>query len=131
KKPPEGGVRYEKPLPVDLMPYYERTDPYRSIGTAFALGKNRYVTAAHVLGAAIDSQYGAPALRAPDGTIRPIANILQYAASEDFVVFSLAQDFNREPLPVNRSPHVDDPVLAVGNALGEGIVLREGLFTSE
>lgn len=131
KKPPEGGVRYEKPLPVDLMPYYERTDPYRSIGTAFALGKNRYVTAAHVLGAAIDSQFGAPALRAPDGTIRPVANILQYAASEDFVVFSLAEDFNREPLPINRSPHVDDPVLAVGNALGEGIVIREGLFTSE
>ena len=131
KKPADGAVRYEKPLPLDLIPYQERTDLYRSVGTAFALGKNSYVTAAHVMAAAIDSQYGAPALRAPDGTVRPIADILKFSASEDFVVFSLAKDFEREPLPVNRTPHVDDVVLAVGDALGEGIVIREGLFTSE
>jgi TonB family protein len=131
KKPPEGSVRYEKPLPLELLPYVERTDAYRSIGTAFAISPNTYVTAAHVLTAGVDSQYGAPALRAADGTVHPIATIEKFSASEDFVVFSLADALNPLPLSTNRSPHLDDPVLAVGNALGEGIVIRDGLFTSE
>jgi TonB family protein len=131
KKPGEGSVVYEKPLPLELLPYVERTDLYRSIGTAFALGDNRYVTAAHVLSLAAGSQYGTPALRASDGTVHPIATIQQFSAFEDFVVFSIADDGNPRPLPLDRTPHVDDQVLAVGNALGEGIVIRDGLFTSE
>ena len=131
KKPADGSVSYEKQLPLELLPYVERTDAYRSIGTAFTLGRNTYVTAAHVLTAAIDSQYGAPAVRASDGTVHPVASVEKFSASEDFVVFSLTDDLNPMPLPINRSPHVDDQVLAVGNALGEGIVIRDGLFTSE
>jgi serine protease Do len=131
KKPADDSITYEKPLPLELLPYVERTDPYRSIGTAFAIGKNAYVTAAHVLAVGIESQYGAPAIRAADGTIHPIANIEKFSAFEDFVVFSLKDDVSSAPLPINRSPHVDDPVLAVGNALGEGIIIRDGLFTSE
>jgi TonB family protein len=131
KKPSGDPVSYEKPLPLELLPYIERTDPYRSIGTAFALGPNTYVTAAHVLIVAIDSQYGAPAVRASDGSVHPIATVQKFSASEDFVVFSLADNLNAAPLSINRAPHVDDPVLAVGNALGEGIVIRDGLLTSE
>src|SRR5690348_14277958 len=48
-KPTEDPLTYEKPLPLDLLPYNERTDKYHSIGTAFSLGGGRYVTAAHVL----------------------------------------------------------------------------------
>jgi TonB family protein len=131
KKPADGSVSYEKPLPLELLPFIERTDPYQSIGTAFAIGANSFVTAAHVLAAAAGSQYGAPALRAADGTVHPITNIEKFSAFEDFVVFSLADDLKSAPLPVSRSPHVDDRVAAVGNALGEGIVIRDGLFTSE
>jgi serine protease Do len=131
KKPAEGSVRYEKPLPLELLPYIERTDPYRSIGTALALGNNAYATAAHVLLAGVDSQYGPPALRAADGSIHAIGKILKLSAAEDLVEFSLVDELNAAPLPVNRSPHIDEMVLAVGNALGEGIVVRDGLFTSE
>ena len=131
KKPAEGSVTYEKPLPLDLLPFVERTDPYRSVGTAFAIGPNLYVTAAHVLAAGIDSQFGAPALRATDGSVHPIGVVRKFSASEDFVVFSLADALKSVALPPNRSPHVDDVVLAVGNALGDGIVIRSGLFTSE
>jgi TonB family protein len=131
KKPPEGSVTYEKPLPMEMLPYVERTDAYRSIGTAFAISPDTYVTAAHVLTAGVDSQYGVPALRAADGKVHAIASIEKFAVSEDFVVFSLADALNPLPLPINRSPQIDDPVLAVGNALGEGIVVRDGLFTSE
>jgi len=74
KKPTPDPVSYEKPLPLELLPFVERTDLYRSVGTAFAVEKNTYVTAAHVLMAAIGSQYGAPALRASDGTVHPIGS---------------------------------------------------------
>jgi serine protease Do len=131
KKPDKDPVTYEKPLPLDLLPFIERNDAYRSIGTAFALGSNTYVTAAHVVVAGIDSQYGPPALRRSDGTVLAIDRILQFSQHEDFVVFSLVKDPAVPGFAVNREPKLDDPVLAVGNALGEGIVIRDGLFTSE
>jgi S1-C subfamily serine protease len=131
KKPTTDPLSYEKPLPLELLPFVERTDLYRSVGTAFALGKNTYVTAAHVMTLAIGSQYGAPALRASDGTVHPSGSVLKFSAHEDFVVFSLADNLEVPALPTTRTRRVDDPVLAVGNALGDGIVIRDGLFTSE
>jgi TonB family protein len=131
KKPDKDPVTYEKPLPLDLLPFIERNDAYRSIGTAFALGHNTYVTAAHVVAAGIASQHGPPALRRSDGTVLAIDRILQFSEHEDFVVFSLVNDPAAAGFAVNRQPKLDDPVLAVGNALGEGIVIRDGLFTSE
>ena len=131
KKPTRDPLTYEKPLPIELLPYKERTDLYRSIGTAFALGANTYVTAAHVFLFAVDSQYGAPMVRAADGQVYVIKSILKFSAHEDFAVFSLASDPAPRGLETNRAPQIDDPVLAVGNALGEGIVIRDGLFTSQ
>src|SRR5689334_7763647 len=60
-KPEEGAVTYERPLPMDLIPYQQRIDKYRSIGTAFSIGGNRYVTAAHVFLLGSGSQFGPPA----------------------------------------------------------------------
>jgi TonB family protein len=131
KKPEADPLSYEKPLPFELLPYAERTDAYQSVGTAFSLGNNTYVTAAHVLITGINSQYGAPSLRASDGTIYSIDRILKFSAARDFVIFSLGKDAAPIGLGVNRDPQVDDPVLAVGNALGDGVVIREGLLTSQ
>jgi serine protease Do len=131
KKPQDDPVSYEKPLPLDLLPYIERTDAYRSVGTAFALGHNTYVTAAHVIEAGIGSQFGPPELRRADGTVFAIDRILKFSMYEDFVVFSLRQDPKPSGFEVNKYPKLDEPVLAVGNALGEGIVIRDGLYTSE
>lgn len=130
KKPDKDSATYEKALPLDLLPFRERTDKYRSIGTAFSLGHNTYVTAAHVLGIGIDSQYGMPELRAADGTVVAIDRIVRFSQHEDFVVFSLKDDPAPVGFLVNREPKIDDPVLAVGNAFGEGIVIRDGLYTS-
>jgi len=131
KKPEKDSVTYEKPLPLELIPFIERTDAYRSVGTAFSLGNNTYVTAGHVFAAGIGSQYGAPALRRADGKVFEIDRILKYSVHEDFVVFSLHDNPAPAGLAVNRTPKLDEAVLAVGNALGEGIVIRDGLFTSE
>lgn len=131
RKPEPDPVTYEKPLPLDLIPFIERTDAYRSVGTAFSLGGNTYVTAGHVIVAGIGSQFGPPALRRADGKVFEIDRILKFSAHEDFVVFSLRENPAPAGLGVNRSPQLDEAVLAVGNALGEGIVIRDGLFTSE
>jgi serine protease Do len=131
KKPTADPLTYEKPLPLDLIPFIERTDQYRSIGTAFALGQNRYASAAHVFAVAIDSQFGAPALRSANGEVYPIDRILKFSQHGDFVVFSLAKDPVPKGLPVSREAKIDTAVFAVGNALGEGIVIRDGVFTSQ
>ena len=131
-KPPDGEVTYERPLPMELMPYQQRTDLYRSVGTAFAVGPNRYVTAGHVVGLGIGSQFGLPALRDGTGKVYPIDQVLEYSDHEDFVVFSL-----REPpkqvvyLRAGRKPEFNDAVFAVGNALGDGVVIRDGVYTSD
>jgi hypothetical protein len=131
KKPDKDLLSYEKPLPLDLLPFIERTDAYRSIGTAFALGHNNFVTAAHVFSAGVGSQFGPPALRGADGTVYDVDRIIKFSLHEDYVVFSLRNDPAPPGFAVNQTPSIDEPVLAIGNALGEGIVIRDGLYTSE
>ncbi len=48
KKPEKDSLSYERPLPLDLLPYSIRTDKYYSIGTAFAISEKHLLSAAHV-----------------------------------------------------------------------------------
>ncbi|PWK81544.1 S1 family peptidase [Fulvimonas soli] len=129
-KPASDPLSYEKPLPLELLPYQFRTDKYFSIGTAFALGDDRYVTAAHVLDVGIGSLLGEPALRDASGQVYAIDKILEFSQQRDFVVFSLAHPPKVKPLPVDAAPALNQAVYAVGNALGTGVVIRDGLYTS-
>ncbi|TAK55228.1 MAG: serine protease [Gammaproteobacteria bacterium] len=124
-------IRYERELPFELLPWTVRNDHYVPIGTAFRLGDGEYVTAAHVLVSWMGSAYAAPRLRGADGALYDIDRILKFSLHEDFVVFSLQQEIAGKPLPVATQPAVDSVVHAVGNALGDGIVVRDGLLTSE
>jgi serine protease Do len=131
-KPPEGAVTYEHPLPMDLMPYQQRTDKYRSVGTAFAIAPNRYVTAGHVIILGMGSQFGPPALRDGAGKVYDIDQVLAYSDREDFVVFSLrGQPQDVRHLKAGPKPALNETVFAVGNALGQGVVIRDGLYTSD
>lgn len=131
-KPPEGEVTYDRELPWDLIPYQQRTDKYRSIGTAFATGANRYLTAAHVLDLGTGSLFGPPALRDGAGKVYDIDQVFKSSDVRDFVVFSL-----RDPpkgakfLAAGPKPAVNTAVFAVGNALGQGVIIRDGLYTSD
>jgi serine protease Do len=124
-------LTYEKPLPLDLLPYQERTDKYFSIGTAFSLGDNRYVTAGHVLLAALGDLTGAPALRDASGHVYAIDKIEKFSLQKDFVMFSLKEQPGNAALDVNPKPALNSVVYAVGNALGTGVVIRDGLYTSD
>ncbi|MGC1548367.1 MAG: trypsin-like peptidase domain-containing protein [Rhodanobacter sp.] len=130
-KPTDDPLSYEKPLPLDLLPYQERTDKYHSIGTAFAIGHNRYVTAGHVLLAGVGSLWGPPALRDTQGHVYAIDKIEKFSLREDFVVFTLAGEPSSVALDINTHPAMNQVVYAVGNALGTGVVIRDGLYTSD
>lgn len=130
-KPTTDPLTYEKPLPLELLPYQERTDKYYSIGTAFAIGHNRYVTAGHVLLAGMDSLWGAPELRDAKGHVYAIDKIEKFSLRKDFVVFSLVSPPRGSMLVPNTRPALNQVVYAVGNALGTGIVIRDGLYTSD
>jgi len=130
RKPPEDAITYERPLPLDLLPYAERMDKYLSIGTAFAISPTELVSAAHVLALNEESQYKDYFVRDVEGKVYPIDNILSYSERRDFVTFSVSGRRFDVFLPVNAEPEMNDKVYAVGNALGEGVVIRDGLYTS-
>jgi len=130
-KPTKDSLSYAKPLPMDLLPYAIRTDKYYSIGTAFAIAPDRFLTAAHVLNMDMGSQFREIFLRDRKGSVYPVDQIFKYSDNKDFAVFSLKGKAADEVLPVNPSPRMNEKVYAVGNALGEGIVIRDGLYTSD
>lgn len=122
---------YEKPLPLELVPFAERNDAYWSIGSAVAVGPNTFVSAAHVLMAGVGRPGRPPVLRDAAGGIHAIDRILGFSMFEDYAVFSLRQPpAALQPLPTSDAYSIDDIVFAAGNALGEGVVIRDGLLTS-
>ncbi|RJQ20304.1 MAG: tetratricopeptide repeat protein [Nitrospiraceae bacterium] len=129
-KPVEDSLTYEKPLPLELLPYYIRTDDYYSIGSAFAISPTEFVTAVHVMNLALNSQYKEVYLRDKDKNVYSIDKITKYSERKDFVVFSLKDKTAKDFLEINLKPQINQKVFAVGNALGEGIVIRDGLYTS-
>lgn len=130
-KPASDPLTYEKPLPLDQLPFQERNDKYDSVGTAFALDGGRYVTAGHVLELGIGSLTGEPALRDASGRVYAIDQITRFSLQQDFVEFTLKEPPAITALQVNADPAMNDVVYAVGNALGTGIVIRDGLYTSQ
>ncbi len=130
KKPEADSLSYERELPLDLLPFKERNEKYLSIGSAFAIGDNRFVTAAHVLSRGYRTQFGEPAVRKSDGSVHPVSLIHKLSTLQDFVVFSCDTCGKEAVMKVNREPALDSEVFAVGNALGEGIIIRDGLLTS-
>ncbi|MGA2515834.1 MAG: serine protease [Thermodesulfobacteriota bacterium] len=130
-KPTTDSLQYEKPLPMDLLPYSTRTDKYYPLGTAFAISPSEFVSAAHVMNLGSRSQFKEIFLRDKEGKVYSIEKVLKYSKNRDFIVFSLHHAKARGFLPTNKSPRLNQRVYAVGNALGEGIVIRDGLYTSD
>lgn len=130
-KPVVDPITYEKPLPLELLPYQQRTDKYNSIGTAFAIGNHRYVTAGHVLLSALGSLWGPLSLRDASGHVYAIDKIEKFSLRRDFVVFTLASEpHDSAAFELDAEPKLNQVVYAVGNALGTGVVIRDGLYTS-
>jgi len=129
-KPTDDALSYEHPLPLDLIPYSVRKDPYYSVGTAFMTGANQWVTAAHVFDLGHKSLHKLYRLRGHDGKVYDIDQILKYSTHRDFVVFSVKNPPRVKALATNTAPRINEKVYSAGNALGQGVVFRDGLYTS-
>ena len=77
-KPTKDSLQYEKPLPMDLLPYSIRTDKYYSVGTAFAISPSEFVSAAHVMNLGSGSQFKEAFLRDREGKVYSIERVLKY-----------------------------------------------------
>ncbi|HEY5993621.1 MAG TPA: trypsin-like peptidase domain-containing protein [Gallionellaceae bacterium] len=129
-KPTEDHLSYERPLPLDLIPFSTRNDPYYSVGTAFAIGPNQWITAGHVFDLGHKSLHKTYRLRDHAGKVYDIDQIQKYSVHRDFVVFSIKNPPHIKPLATNTAPSINEKVYSVGNALGQGVVFRDGLYTS-
>jgi len=129
-RPATDPLTYERALPLELLPFSERTDKFHSLGTAFSIAPGVYVSAAHVMTAGIGSEFGAPALRLADGSVHTVDKVLKFSQHEDFMVFTVSPAIEGGVLATSRTPSIDEAVYSVGNAQGEGVVIRDGLLTS-
>jgi S1-C subfamily serine protease len=75
--------------------------------------------------------HGPLALRDAAGKIYAVDRIIKYSGREDYAVFSVLAAPVVEPLETRSRPPLNTPVFAIGNALGEGVVTRDGLYTSD
>lgn len=125
------GATYAERLPLDKLSYQERTDSVWSIGSAFAVGKDTVLTAAHVLYLGSDDASREPMLRDASGRVLRLGRMLKFSNHQDFALFTVPGLDSKSPLRPSKAPEIGGNVHAVGNALGEGIVLRDGLLTSK
>ncbi|MGL4986890.1 MAG: trypsin-like peptidase domain-containing protein [Treponemataceae bacterium] len=126
-------VLYEKPLPLQFIPFAIRNDKYLSIGTAFLLTDGQFYSAAHVFSIYKESFFTDYFLRDAQGTVYKIDLFTQFSVARDFVVFTVEGFYFTEGqgLSLKESFEINTEVFSVGNALGEGIVIRNGILTSQ
>jgi len=129
-KPENDPITYEKPLPLDQLPFQVRNDKYYPVGTAFALSGKEFATAAHVLNLSATSHFKAPLMRDIKGNVFQIDKVVKYSSRRDFVVFTVKGKQDSEYFETNQTPEIGEKVFAVGNALGQGVAIRDGLHTS-
>ncbi|MGD9940984.1 MAG: ankyrin repeat domain-containing protein [Clostridia bacterium] len=129
RKPTVDTVRYAERLPIELLPYAERNDAYVSVGTAFALRDGRFISAAHVFGLERPTLRAEYALRDTQGKVFPIGRVSAYSYWKDYIAFEVP-GLNVQGLEVRTDPPMNIRVFSIGNALGEGVVIRDGILTS-
>lgn len=132
KKSETDPISYDRELPLDRLPYAIRTDKYNPIGTAFLMDDGNFYTAAHVIdltGKLLEDDFY---IRDVEGKIYKIDKILSFATDRDFIVFT-AKDFTPGKgagLHASKDVSMNTQIFTVGNAQGEGIVIRDGMLTS-
>jgi len=130
RRPLTDPMTYAEPLPWDKLSFQERAQrEYLSVGTAFAIPGGQFVTAAHVLSLERPTLQGEVGLRTADGQVYPLGPLVSVSTWRDFAVF-LVPGLKAPGLIAADSAAVNTRVYTAGNALGSGLVVREGLLTS-
>jgi hypothetical protein len=128
EKPAEDGTVYDKELNWENVPYAIRNDKYYSIGTAFAISKTELVTAFHVINLGFESMTSNKYfVRDSQGNVFEVDQITGGSNEKDYLIFTVKGKTFNKFFQFERKFKVGDPVFSIGNALGEGIVVRGGL----
>ncbi|MDR2479103.1 MAG: serine protease [Treponema sp.] len=128
EKPVEDSTVYEKELDWEKIPYAIRTDKYYSIGTAFAISPTELITAFHVINLGFESRiYNKYYIRDSGGKVFEVDQVVGGSREKDFLVFTVKDRTFSQFFQFERNHKTGDPVYSIGNALGEGIVVRNGL----
>ncbi|MDR2767999.1 MAG: serine protease [Treponema sp.] len=128
KKPEEKNLVYDKELDWSLVPYTIRSDKYYSIGTAFAISATEAVTAFHVIDPGAESDvFKEYYIRDSRGGVYELDSIKKASNEKDFVVFTVKEKTFSSWFELENKFTEGAQVYSVGNALGEGIVVRNGL----
>jgi len=128
KKPEEKNLVYDKELDWTVIPYAIRSDQYYSIGTAFAISSTEAVTAFHVIDLADESDVFAEYyIRDSKGNVYEIDRIHKASNEKDFLVFTVKGRTFSGWFDLEPKFKINSQVYSIGNALGEGIVVRNGL----
>ncbi|MDR1420478.1 MAG: serine protease [Treponema sp.] len=128
QKPETDPVVYERELDWDQVPYTVRTDRYLSIGTAFAISKTELITAFHVLNPGYESiAYNRYCVRDSKGNVFEVDSVTGGSNERDFLIFTVKEKTFQDFFTFERNFKTGQPVYSIGNALGEGIVIRNGL----
>ena len=128
KKAKADSITYDKPLNWESVPYAIRKDEYYSIGTAFAVSRTDLVTAFHVIDLGSESLvYDAYYIRDSRGEVYEVDSVKRGSNERDFLVFTVKDRTFDRYFELQKDFSVGSAVYSVGNALGEGIVVRNGL----
>src|SRR5882757_6287453 len=99
------------------------------IGTAFAIGPNEFVTAAHLFDKAIGSRFATPLLMDSGQVGYQIADILQFSEQQDYVIFSLERPPAVKPLAIRRNGQNETDLYFAGSRSGGRVVIDRGTFS--
>jgi hypothetical protein len=99
------------------------------VGTAFAIGPNRFVTTAHLLDTAVGSRFGHPVLVDSRRVEYPIAEVLQYSEARDYVIFSLKHPPRVTPLQVSGETSAPGQIYFTGWRLNGAITTERGAYS--
>lgn len=124
-------IEYEHPLPLDKIPYQIRNDRFVGLGTAFSIGNNRYVSAAHLFRVGLKTIMTGWGLRDRVGKVHRISRIFRYSNYRDLIEFDLEDTIQKSfPLELTGQAEVGSEVFTAGNVDGEGITYRGGQISS-
>jgi hypothetical protein len=128
EKPKNDDAVYEKELNWELVPYAVRSDAYYSIGTAFAVSPTELATAFHVINLGSESKvYTKYYVRDAQGAVFEVDKVTGGSSERDFLFFTVKNRTFSDYFTFKKGFSVNEPVYSIGNALGEGIVVRAGM----
>ena len=125
-------VVYKDEFPEHLLPFHIRKDKYISVGTAFLIDDNTFVSAAHVFSIGVHSlRADNMAVRDTKGNIFNIKRVEKYSNYRDLIQFTVDGDTSAyHKFTFAEDYEEGDVVYAAGNALGQGVIFRKGSLTS-